>query len=91
MGISNGSSARSSNQLFLPSRMRKSICLPSGVSVNETKALKSDISFLCLFCLASNTRASLHVIDLFCACVYRSRDALFLDNRRDFTKMGQTD
>ena len=21
----------------------------------------------------------------FCACVYRSRDALFLDNRRDFT------
>ena len=27
----------------------------------------------------------------FCACVYRSRDALFLDNRRDFTKMGQTD
>ena len=27
----------------------------------------------------------------FCACVYRSRDALFLDNRRDFTNMGQTD
>ena len=27
----------------------------------------------------------------FCACVYRSRDALFLDNGRDFTKMGQTD
>ena len=23
--------------------------------------------------------------------MYRSRDALFLDNRRDFTKMGQTD
>ena len=27
----------------------------------------------------------------FGACVNRSRDALFLDNRRDFTKMGQTD
>ena len=26
-----------------------------------------------------------------CACVYRSRGALFLDNRRDFTEMGQTD
>ena len=26
-----------------------------------------------------------------CACVYRSRGALFLDNRRDFTQMGQTD
>ena len=25
-----------------------------------------------------------------CACVYRSRGALFLDNRRDFTEMGQT-
>ena len=25
------------------------------------------------------------------ACVYRSRGALFLDNRRDFTEMGQTD
>ena len=27
----------------------------------------------------------------FCACVYRSRDALLLDNRRDLTQMGQTD
>ena len=26
-----------------------------------------------------------------CACVYQSRGALFLDNRRDFTEMGQTD
>ena len=26
-----------------------------------------------------------------CACVYRSRGALFSDNRRDFTEMGQTD
>ena len=26
-----------------------------------------------------------------CACVYRSRGALFLDNRRDFTEMRQTD
>ena len=26
-----------------------------------------------------------------CACVYRSRGALFLDNRRDFTEMGQSD
>ena len=26
-----------------------------------------------------------------CACVYRSRGALFLDNRRDITEMGQTD
>ena len=26
-----------------------------------------------------------------CACVYRSRGALFLGNRRDFTEMGQTD
>ena len=26
-----------------------------------------------------------------CACVYRSRGALCLDNRRDFTEMGQTD
>ena len=27
----------------------------------------------------------------FCACVYRSRGALFPDDRRDFTEMGQTD
>ena len=27
----------------------------------------------------------------FCAYVYRSRGALFPDNRRDFTEMGQTD
>ena len=27
----------------------------------------------------------------FCACVYWSRGALFPDNRRDFTQMGQTD
>ena len=26
----------------------------------------------------------------FCACLYRSRGPLFLDNRRDFTQMGQT-
>ena len=26
-----------------------------------------------------------------CACVYRSRGALFIENRRDFTEMGQTD
>ena len=27
----------------------------------------------------------------FCACVYWSLDALFFDNRRNFTEMGQTD
>ena len=27
----------------------------------------------------------------FCTCMCRSGDVLFLDNRRDFTKMGQTD
>ena len=33
----------------------------------------------------------IHFWHCFCACVCRSRDALFLDNRRDFTQMGQMD
>ena len=41
-----------------------------------------------LYLLHNSNRPFSHC---FCACVYRSRDALFLDNRRDFTKMGQTD
>ena len=31
------------------------------------------------------------IFTLFFACVYRSRGALVLDNRRDFTQIGQTD
>ena len=39
-------------------------------------------------CLRRVNRPFSHCL---CACVYRSRGALFLDNRRDFTEMGQTD
>ena len=42
----------------------------------------------CSSCKAEDNRPFSHC---FCACVYRSRDALFLDNQRDFTQMGQTD
>ena len=58
-----------------------------GLQVTTLVILMIEIlGYLCLFyCI---NRPFSHC---FCACVYRSRDALFLDNRRDFTKMGQTD
>ena len=49
---------------------------------------RKDLPSLILKLICSVNRPFSHCL---CACVYRSRGALFLDNRRDFTEMGQTD
>ena len=76
---------------FVPPRPWTLLC--SVWSIN-LKNLRIDYSFLYLLSLimcervGKNNRPFSHC---FCACVFRSRGALFPDNRRDFTQMGQTD
>ena len=62
----------------------------SQYEVNELKKIQNEAARIVTGAtkLVSINRPFSHC---FCACVYRSRDALFLDNPRDFTEMGQTD
>ena len=68
--------------------------------VNQIKTTPREcILFRCTLgiCIHSNRRTSLYILcnspfsHCLCVCVYRSRDALFHDNRRDFTQIRQTD
>ena len=68
------------------------VCVCDCKSCSALKKVKTGRIYTYVYVLLtlvlSNNRPFSHCL---CACVYRSRGALFLDNRRDFTEMGQTD
>ena len=63
---------------------KNSLSITCSISISFYLELRYTILWL----LLAGNRPFSHCL---CACVYRSRGTLFLDNRRDFTEMGQTD